>query len=166
MSFHVSFTIKVSSNRKNMLLFFLTFITYLTWLRRDTNPANPFYLDSQCVFPLAAFLTQIVIFVNQQDDYDDGHKVRGHFRAKEEGKKIQTDGGRVWNNPHRCANPVLSDLDRRKNKLTKRGRRITKHLQGGHFHLLLEFYFNLMEKMWLFYFNSAEGSSCRLTGVL
>lgn len=88
----MSFTIKVSSN---ILFFFLTYITSLTSLRHDTNPANPFYLDSQSVFPLAAFLTQIVIFVNQQDDYDDGHGVGGHFRAKEEEKKIQTDGGRV-----------------------------------------------------------------------
>lgn len=39
------------------------------------------------MFPLAAFLTQIVILVNQQDDYDDGHGVGGHFRAKEEEKK-------------------------------------------------------------------------------
>lgn len=39
------------------------------------------------MFPLAAFLTQIIIFINQQND---GHGVGQHFRVKEEGKKNKT----------------------------------------------------------------------------
>lgn len=69
------------------------------------------------MFPLAAFLTQTVIFVNQQDGYDDGHGVGGHFRAKEEGKKIQT--AVVSEITHFAVeNPILSDLDgRRTNRI-------------------------------------------------
>lgn len=39
------------------------------------------------MFSLAAFVTQIIIFINQQDAHDDGHEVRDHFTAKEDGKK-------------------------------------------------------------------------------
>lgn len=54
------------------------------------------------MFSLAAFVTQIIIFINQQDAHDDGHEVRDHFTAKEDGKKKKQ--ARAWQNCLRCAN--------------------------------------------------------------
>lgn len=90
---------KVSSNR----IFFSFFLSIFSiTLRHDTNPVN---LDSQSVFPLT-FLTQIIIFVNQQDDYDDGRGVGGQTPVM---PKITVFAAQSYKRG--AKNPVLLDLD-------------------------------------------------------